>query len=80
MEEKVIDGKKNGMAVLVLSILLNLGAILGVFLGGINGIPALIVISLVWLCIGWIFWPGLKVLKPQEALVLTLVGKYIGTL
>ena len=80
MEEKVLDGKKNGMAVLVLSILLYLGAILGVFLGGINGIPTLIVISLVWLCIGWIFWPGLKVLKPQEALVLTLFGKYIGTL
>ncbi len=80
MEEKVLDGKKNGMAVLVLSILLYLGAILGVFLGGINGIPALVVISIVWLCIGWIFWPGLKVLKPQEALVLTLFGKYIGTL
>ena len=80
MEEKVLDGKKNGMAVLVLSILLYLGAILGVFLGGINGIPVLVVISIVWLCIGWIFWPGLKVLKPQEALVLTLFGKYIGTL
>ena len=80
MEEKVLDGKKNGMAVLVLSILLYLGAILGVFLGGINGIPVLVVISIVWLCIGWIFWPGLKVLKPQEALVLTLFGKYVGTL
>ena len=80
MEEKVLDGKKNGMAVLVLSILLYLAAILGVFLGGINGIPVLVVISIVWLCIGWIFWPGLKVLKPQEALVLTLFGKYIGTL
>ncbi|MBP5223162.1 MAG: SPFH domain-containing protein, partial [Lachnospiraceae bacterium] len=29
---------------------------------------------------GWIFWLGLKVLKPQEALVLTLFGKYVGTL
>lgn len=29
---------------------------------------------------GWILFCGLKVLKPQEALVLTLFGKYIGTL
>ena len=29
---------------------------------------------------GWIMFLGLKVLKPQEALVLTLFGKYIGTL
>ena len=28
----------------------------------------------------WIVFGGLKVLKPQEALVLTLFGKYIGTL
>lgn len=32
------------------------------------------------LCIGWLPWCGLHVLKPQEALVLTLFGKYIGTL
>ena len=32
------------------------------------------------LALGWIFLCGLKVLKPQEALVLTLFGKYIGTL
>ena len=33
-----------------------------------------------WLCLGWIFLCGLKVLKPQEALVLTLFGQYTGTL
>ncbi len=32
------------------------------------------------LCVGWIPLIGLKVLKPQEALVLTLFGKYIGTI
>ncbi|MDO5136430.1 MAG: SPFH domain-containing protein, partial [Eubacteriales bacterium] len=30
--------------------------------------------------LGWIPFAGLRVLKPQEALVLTLFGKYIGTL
>jgi len=40
----------------------------------------LIVLSLIWLCFGWIFFLGLKVVKPQEALVLTLFGKYYGTI
>ena len=45
-----------------------------------GGNPALFIIGIVWLCVGWIPWCGLKVLKPQEALVLTLFGDYIGTL
>ena len=39
-----------------------------------------LVVSIIWLCIGWVPFLGLKVLKPQEALVLTLFGNYIGTL
>ena len=35
---------------------------------------------MVWFCIGWIPLSGLRVLKPQEALVLTLFGKYVGTI
>lgn len=45
---------------------------------------ALFVVTLVAgiliLALGWIPLVGLKVLKPQEALVLTLFGKYIGTI
>jgi len=40
----------------------------------------LFILAILWLCVGWIPLLGLKVLKPQEALVLTLFGKYIGTL
>lgn len=40
----------------------------------------LIVAGGVYAAIGWIFFIGLKVLKPQEALVLTLFGKYVGTI
>ena len=40
----------------------------------------LMVVCILWLSIGWISLLGLKILKPQEALVLTLFGKYIGTL
>ena len=41
---------------------------------------AVFVIGIIWVCIGWIPLLGLKILKPQEALVLTLFGKYVGTL
>jgi regulator of protease activity HflC (stomatin/prohibitin superfamily) len=39
-----------------------------------------LIVGIAWAVIGWIPFLGLKVLKPQEALVLTLFGKYIGTL
>ena len=40
----------------------------------------LLVVCITFLSLGWIFLLGLKVIKPQEALVLTLFGKYIGTI
>jgi regulator of protease activity HflC (stomatin/prohibitin superfamily) len=40
----------------------------------------LFAVSVLWLMFGWILLLGLKVLKPNEALVLTLFGKYVGTL
>ena len=41
---------------------------------------AVLVLGIAVLALGWILLLGLKVLKPQEALVLTLFGQYIGTL
>lgn len=85
MEEKILCTKKNGMLVLILSIVVYVCAIGAVIWGGVleeqggGGILPL-TIGLIVLCFGWIIWLGLKVLKPQEALVLTLFGKYIGTL
>ena len=84
MEEKVLVGKKNGMLVMLLEILLMAAAIAGIIFGAIilenGGLPILLIVSLVVLVVGWIPLLGLKILKPQEALVLTLFGKYIGTL
>ena len=40
----------------------------------------LLIVGILYACLGWIPFLGLKVLKPQEALVLTLFGKYKGTL
>lgn len=47
--------------------------------GGAGGL-AILIISIVILCVVWIPLCGLRVLKPQEALVLTLCGKYQGTI
>ena len=84
MKEKLIGQKKNGMAVLLATILEYLIGIV-VFIAGIVIIERtenvlLLVLGIVWIAIGWIPFLGLKVLKPQEALVLTLFGQYIGTL
>ena len=82
MEEKILNAK-NGMAMMVLFIVLYLLAIpvlvVGINIQGAAGV-VMIVLSAVYLCVGWIFFCGLKVIKPQEALVLTLFGKYVGTL
>lgn len=80
MEEKVLNKNKIGMLVLLVSIALYIAAVFGVITASGSGNGALLIISVVYLSIGWIVWPGLKVLKPQEALVLTLFGKYVGTL
>ena len=86
MKEKVLNNKKNGMAMMLLFILLSLAAVGAVIAGailldrGAKAGAALFVPGLVWVMFGWVFFLGLKVLKPQEALVLTLFGKYVGTL
>lgn len=85
MKEIVFKNRKNGMMVLLLTVLLYLAALGGCIWSGVlmeQGVNTVVwlVISIVWLCLGWIPAMGLKVLGPQEALVLTLFGKYIGTL
>ncbi|MBQ2727212.1 MAG: SPFH domain-containing protein [Clostridia bacterium] len=84
VQEKILR-PAGGWKVLILSILAYIIATLGVVFGGIGMdsgfIPAipLFVICLLYICIGWIWWLGLRVIRPNEAVVLTLFGKYIGT-
>ena len=87
MNEKILSTKKNGMGMLLLFSFLYMIAIAGCIFSAISmgfsvTTPAIIVliISIIWLSIGWVPFLGLKVLKPQEALVLTLFGNYVGTL
>ena len=84
MKEKVLSNKKHGMAVMLLTVLLLLLATVGTVFGAIllddGKSPVLFIISIIVLCIGWLPLCGLRILKPQEALVLTLFGQYIGTI
>lgn len=78
MKEKILSNKKNGLAVLLLTIVLYILAIIWLVLQANK--PIVIVICSTYLSLGWFVILGLKVLKPQEALVLTLFGRYKGTL
>ena len=80
MEEKIITGHKNGMLVLLLELVLYIAAVVFLIVGIHAGFLPLVVLCVILLSLGWIPLCGLRVLKPQEALVLTLFGKYVGTL
>lgn len=91
MQEKILSNKNHGMRTLILTILLYLVG-LACLVTGIVSVegsaeilpasiaPVFIAVGGVWCVIGWIPLVGLRVLKPQEALVLTLFGKYVGTI
>ena len=83
MKEKIV-GKKIGMPVMIISIILMVISVIGLGIGGekleAGDSPVLFLVSLIVFSLACIILPGLKVLKPQEALVLTLFGKYVGTI
>lgn len=88
--EEITPKSMNGMMVLILNILLMLASIVGIVFGIMKvsvpdgsstyGLALIIICVLYFLIIGPILFAGLKILKPNEALVLTLFGKYHGTL
>lgn len=89
IEKEIILNAKNGLPFLILNTLLVLAAI-ALFIVGIVfventvfvplGVAFAIVGGLYGFIVGPILYIGLRVIKPNEALVLTLFGKYIGTL
>ncbi len=86
--EEIMLKAKNGMGMLFLTVALYLGSYVLIILSAIameNGrssllLTSMMVLGIAYAVLGWIPFLGLKILKPQEALVLTLFGKYIGTL
>lgn len=86
MEEKIYTTKKNGMAGLFGTLFVIALAVAAIVAGSlqleVNTVPGviLLVVGIVICAVGWIPLLGLKVIKPQEALVLTLFGDYKGTI
>ncbi|MBQ4053213.1 MAG: SPFH domain-containing protein [Clostridia bacterium] len=89
MEEIVLTNKKHGMRTLILFILLELLALAGCIALAVMAEESMVdetlgnvvaIVCGVLTCVLWIPLIGLRVLKPQEALALTLFGKYVGTL
>ena len=80
MTEKILTNKKHGMLMLLVLILAI--PVLGIVLitGASFGNGFVIILAILLLVLDIIAFAGLKVLRPQEALVLTLFGKYYGTL
>ncbi len=70
----------SGMAMLLILILLVIASIAAEIWGiGTENIPVMIIAVLVF-CLACLLFGGLKVINPNEALVLTLFGKYYGTI
>ncbi len=91
-EEKVIGGGQYGVLLLIIGILMLAACIPLIIIGGVNIDQAVwepergvlggicMTLGIVLPIVGIIILCGLKVVKPNEALVLTLFGKYYGTL
>lgn len=83
MEEKIYTSRRLGMPVLILTLALYGAAIFNVISVGASGgndHSPLFILSILWICLGWLLLLGLRVIRPQEAAVLTLFGKYAGTI
>ncbi len=86
MKEKTLSQNKNGLLMLFVILLMLIGSIL-VFIAGLVYAPLpqgiripIVVFSVLLFLTSLILMAGLKILAPQEALVLTLFGNYLGTL
>lgn len=86
MSEKIYTTKKNGMIVLLFVLCVTVLGFISIIWGA-NLLDNEVRMGGVVLTIGiviestvWILFCGLKVIKPQEALVLTLFGEYKGTI
>lgn len=87
MNEKILKNKKHGMRMLLFTLCIYAVDIAALVYAAISrekqvttAGTVLLVISILVFLFAWILFRGLKILAPQEAIVLTLFGKYIGTL
>ena len=69
----------NGMLMLLVLIAVCILSVAGIIIGGFFSV-AIPIICAVILVVACVCFAGLKVINPNEALVLTLFGKYYGTI
>ena len=79
IDEKVLK-PMNGMVMLLVLIAACILSCAAMVLGGVFLMPAIVVIGAIVFCVACVMFAGLKVINPNEALVLTLFGKYYGTI
>lgn len=86
VEEKILSPKDNGLAFLILNslaIILCIAAMAFAF-AALTPSPLMVTIIVVTMLYAFIAGPllfiGLKIVKPNEAIVLTLFGRYLGTI
>ena len=85
-QEKVLTKVANGMAFLLINTVLIIACFFLFIFGLMTDMPSivrilvLLISTLYGFIIGPVLYAGLKIIKPNEALVLTLFGKYYGTL
>ena len=84
MKEKVLQNARFGLAALLGIIFLYIAMIV-LLVVSIQALPGPLaslgmVVSIFVLSFGWILFLGIKEVKPQEAIVLTLFGTYVGTI
>ena len=85
MQEKKLKGAPGLICLIlfislyIISIFTLISGFMAIERGQSHGV-VLVIGSFLWIFLGFIFFLGLKVIRPQEALVLTIFGKYSGTL
>lgn len=79
IEEKVLK-PKSGMAVMFLLILLLLVCTGAIIWGAMEAAAGIVIAAAVIFCVVAVLLGGLKIINPNEALVLTLFGQYYGTI
>lgn len=79
IEEKVLK-PISGMAMLIILILVTLACVGGFIWSIMEEAIPVAVITVIVFCVACLLFGGLRVINPNEALVLTLFGKYYGTI
>ena len=78
-DEIIIKGA-NGVAILTLLILAHIATIAGFIYSAARSVGGVLICGLLAFIVLPFGYPGLKIINPNEALVLTLFGNYVGTL